>query len=91
MNLRTKIKNETYKLHHQLDWAWGDGASLTGLARLVLMGWMKSMANGTAFACGWFVACYSGLCRGSEEGDICWFVGMVGMVGFDSLDALSCV
>ena len=33
----------------------------------------------------------SGLCRGSEEGDICWFMGMVGMVGFDSLDALSCV
>ena len=33
----------------------------------------------------------SGLCRGSEEGDICWFVGMVGMVGFDSLDALSWV
>ena len=30
------------------------------------------MANGTAFACEWFVACYSGLCRGSEEGDICW-------------------
>jgi len=42
-------------------------------------------------ACGWFVACGSGLCRGSEEGDICWFVGMMGMVGFDSLDALSWV
>ena len=32
----------------------------------------------------------SGLCHGSEEGDLCseevdlcWFVGMVGMVGFD--------
>ena len=42
------------------------------------------MANGTVFACGWFVACGSGLCRGSEEGDICWFVGMVGMIGFDA-------
>ena len=48
------------------------------------MGWMKSMANGMAFACVWFVACCSGLCRGSEEGDICWFVGMVGMVGIVS-------
>ena len=91
MNLRTKIKNETYKLHHQLDWACCDGASPTGLAGLVSMGWMKSMANGTAFACGWFVACCSGLCCVSEEGDIWWFVGMVGMVGFDSLDALSWV
>ena len=35
--------------------------------------------------------CSSGLCREFEEGDICWFVGMVGMVGFDSLDALSWV
>ena len=26
----------------------------------------------------------SGLCRGFEEGDICWFVGMVGMIGFDA-------
>ena len=52
---------------------------------------MRSMANETAFACGWFVACGSGLFRGFEEGDICWFVGMVGMVGFDSLDALSWV
>ena len=50
---------------------------------------MRSTANGMAFACEWFVACGSGLCHGSEEGDICWFVGMVGMVGFDSLDALS--
>ena len=25
----------------------------------------------------------SGLCRGFEEGDLYWFVGMVGMVGFD--------
>ena len=49
---------------------------------------MRSTANGMAFACEWFVACGSGLCHGSEEGDICWFVGMVGMVGFDSLDAL---
>ena len=55
------------------------------------LGWMRSMANGTAFACGWFVACNSGLCHGFEEGDICWFVGMVGMVGFGSLDALSWV
>ena len=37
------------------------------------------------------MACSSGLSHGSEEGDICWFVGMVGMVGFGSLDALSWV
>ena len=49
------------------------------------------MANGTVFACGWFMGRNSGLCRESEEGDICWFVGMVDMVGFDSLDALSWV
>ena len=30
MNRRTKIKNETYKLHHQLGWGWCDGASLAG-------------------------------------------------------------
>ena len=78
MNRRRKIKNETYKLHHRLGWAWCDGAG-------------DLAANGMAFACGWFVACSSGLCRGSKEGDICWFVGMVGMVGFDSLDALSWV
>ena len=32
MNRRTKIKNETYKLHHRLGWAWCDGASPIGLA-----------------------------------------------------------
>ena len=30
------------------------------------------------------MACGSGLCHGFEEGDICWFVGMVGMIGFDA-------
>ena len=62
------------------DWAgpWCDGAR-------------DSAANGTVFACGWFMGRNSGLCREFEEGDICWFVGMVDMVGFDSLDALSWV
>ena len=82
-------------VYRRLGWAGYDGVSPTDIVQVACGGSLVGLHFGGR---------RSGLCHGSEEGDLYWFVGMavrcvwwvwwvlieesVGMVGMVSLDAL---